>query len=101
MNVLVTGSGRSGSWIIRGEQLGRAMGATVLANAIDIGPFDVAVVVKRPPVDLVRRIHTAAVPLVWDIVDRGQAPVADDLHHRIRVSVGRLHPEIEVEKGLA
>ena len=74
MNLLVTGSGKSGSWQIRGVELGRAMGATVLANAIDIGPFDVAVVVKRPPVDLVRRIHDAAVPLVWDIVDAWPQP---------------------------
>lgn len=78
MNVLVTGSGRSGSFQIRGEQLGRAMGATVLANAIDIGPFDVAVVVKRPPADLVRRIHESAVPLVWDIVDAWPQPHGND-----------------------
>ena len=78
MNLLVTGSGKSGSWQIRGVELGRAIGATVLANAIDIGPFDVALVVKRPPVDLVRRIHDAAVPLVWDIVDAWPQPHGND-----------------------
>lgn len=78
MNVLVTGSGKSGSWQIRGVELGRAMGATVLANAIDIGPFDVALVVKRPPAELVRRIHDAAVPLVWDIVDAWPQPHGND-----------------------
>lgn len=97
MNVLVTGSGRSGSWIIRGEQVGRAMGATVLANAIDIGPFDVAVVVKRPPVDLVRRIHDAAVPLVWDIVDAWPQPHGNDWTHGecmawLRTQVQALRP---------
>lgn len=74
MNILVTGSGRSGSWQIRGEQLGRTMGATVLPAAIDIAPFDVAVVVKRPPAELVQRIHRADVPLVWDVVDAWPQP---------------------------
>lgn len=78
MNILVTGNGRSGSWQIRGEQLGREIGATVLANAIDIGPFDLAVVVKRPPPDLVRRIHEADVPLVWDVVDAWPQPHGND-----------------------
>lgn len=78
MNVLVTGNGRSGSFQIRGVQLGREIGATVLANAIDIGPFDLAVVVKRPPADLLRRIHEADVPLVWDIVDAWPQPHGND-----------------------
>lgn len=75
MNILVTGrGGASGSWQIRGEQLGRAIGATVLANAIDIAPFDVAVVVKRTPRDLVHRIRQAGVPLVYDVVDGWPQP---------------------------
>lgn len=75
MNILVTGSGgKAGSWAVRGEQLGRAIGATVLANAIDIAPFDLAVIVKRPPPDLLRRIREAAVPMVWDIVDAWPQP---------------------------
>lgn len=69
MNILITGSGRSGSFQIRGVQLGKAIGATVLANAIDIAPFDLVVVVKRTPTDLIERIRRADVPLVWDIVD--------------------------------
>ena len=78
MNILVTGGGKSGSWQIRGEQLGKAIGATVLPNAIDIGPFDLAVVVKRPPPDIVSRIHDAAVPLVWDVVDSHPQPGGND-----------------------
>ena len=38
MNILVTGSGRSGSWIIRGEQLGRAMGASRLSDRVTYTP---------------------------------------------------------------
>lgn len=79
MNVIVTGrGGSSGSWKIRGEQLGAAIGATVLPGAIDIDPFDVAVVVKRTPGDLVARIHRAGVPLVYDIVDGWPQPEGND-----------------------
>ena len=74
MKVLFTGSGSSGSWQIRGVQLGRALGATVEPKAINVAGFDVAVVVKRPPADLVARIHAAGVPLVWDVVDAWPQP---------------------------
>jgi hypothetical protein len=75
VNLLVTGKGgSSGSWQIRGEQIGKAIGATVLPGAIDIGPFDLAVVVKRTPGDMVERIHRAGVPLVYDIVDGWPQP---------------------------
>lgn len=74
MKVLVTGSGRSGSWRIRGEQLGRAIGATVLPEAIDVAQYDAVVLVKRPPPDLLGRIHAAKVPLIWDVVDAWPQP---------------------------
>ena len=74
MKVLVTGSGRSGSWRIRGEQLGRAIGATVLPEAIDVAQYDVVILVKRPPPDLLARIHAARVPLIWDVVDAWPQP---------------------------
>lgn len=78
LNILVTGSGASGSWQVRGAQLGRAIGATVLAKAVDIGPFDAAVVVKRPPPDMVARVHRAGVPLIWDVVDAWTQPAGND-----------------------
>jgi hypothetical protein len=76
MNILVTGSGTSGSWQIRGVQLGAAIGATVQPNAGDdvIRGHDLAIVVKRPPADLVQRIQRAGVPLVWDVVDAWPQP---------------------------
>lgn len=74
MNILVTGRGKSGSWVIRGEQLGAAIGAEVVPNALDIGPYDVAVMVKRPRMDLVDRARRAHVPLVWDVVDPWPQP---------------------------
>ncbi len=78
MNVLVTGSGKSGSWQIRGAQLGAAIGATVQVNALDIAAHDIAVVVKRPPIALVERIHRAGVPLVYDVVDAWPQPVGNE-----------------------
>lgn len=74
MKILVTGRGTSGSWQVRGEQLGRAIVATVLPNAVDVAAFDVAVVVKRPPAGMTERIHRAGVPLVWDVVDAYPQP---------------------------
>ena len=78
MKVLVTGRGTSGSWQIRGAQLGHAIGATVEPNAADADGFDVAVVVKRPSLDLVQRIHKRRVPLVWDIVDAWPQPLGNN-----------------------
>lgn len=74
LNLLFTGSGRSGSWQIRGEQLGRAVGATVLPNAVDVDNFDLVVVVKRVPPELLMRLHAAHVKFVWDIVDAWPQP---------------------------
>lgn len=74
MNVLVTGRGTSGSWKIRGEQLGRTIGADVIPDARDVARYDVAILVKRTRGDLVERIHAAGVPLVWDVVDAWPQP---------------------------
>lgn len=74
MNVLITGRGTSGSWQIRGEQLGRAMGATVQPRALDVAAFDAVVIVKRAEQELVDRVHRAGVPLVWDVVDAWPQP---------------------------
>lgn len=74
MQILMTGRGTSGSWQIRGVQLGRALGATVMPEARDVAPYDVAVLVKRPTSDLLQRIHGADVPLIWDVVDAWPQP---------------------------
>jgi hypothetical protein len=75
MKVLVTGRGGStGSWAIRGEQIGRAIGATVEANANCVKGFDLAVVVKRPRADMLSRLRQRGVPVVWDVVDSWPQP---------------------------
>lgn len=78
MSILFTGRGTSGSWQIRGVQLGRAMGATVMPEARDVAAHDVAVLVKRPTPDLLQRLRRAEVPTVWDIVDAWPQPVGND-----------------------
>lgn len=76
LRILFTGKGTSGSWQIRGVQLGGAIGATVVAQASRavIEAHDLVVLVKRGPDDLVRRIHGAGKPLVWDVVDAWPQP---------------------------
>lgn len=78
MKILVTGSGSSGSWRIRGEQLGAAIGADVLPRATAVRGYDLAIVVKRPPLDLIQRLHEARVPIFYDVVDAWPQPQGND-----------------------
>jgi len=77
VNLLVTGRGTSGSWCIRGQQLGEAIGATVQANASRLSGFDLGIVVKRAPADLLHRLRVAKLPLVYDVVDGWPQPVGN------------------------
>jgi len=77
MNFLMTGTGASGSWKIRGEQLGREIGAKVQPKALDVGGYHFAIVVKRPPLDLLERLQKAEVPIVWDVVDAWPQPLGN------------------------
>lgn len=77
MNLLVTGRGTSGSWQIRGVQLGKAIGATVLPQAVDVDPFDAVVIVKRALPDLGMRARLAGVLVIWDVVDAWPQPVGN------------------------
>jgi hypothetical protein len=97
MRALVTGRGTAGSWSIRGEQLGRAIGAHVEAMARDVGGFDVAVLVKRPHGDLLRRLRHMAVSVVWDVVDAWPQPAGnrwcrDECMAWLRTQVQEIQP---------
>lgn len=81
MNVLMTGRGTSGSWAIRGVQLGTAIGAAVIAKAIDVAPYDLAVLVKRPTEELLQRLQRANVRIVWDVVDSWPQPPGNEWSH--------------------
>jgi hypothetical protein len=71
MNVLFTGKGSSGSWKIRGEQLGHALHAVVKPKATrqDCQAADLIVVVKRISSDLLANIRKSGKPWVFDAVD--------------------------------
>jgi len=82
MHVLMTGRGTSGSWQIRGVQLGHAIGAAVVPNALDVAPYDVAILVKRPTAELLHRFRRAGTKVVWDVVDAWPQPVGNEWNKR-------------------
>lgn len=69
--ILVTGSGTSGSWKCRGEQLGGAVGARVVPRATrhDMSTADLVVIVKRPLPEIVEAARSLRKPIVLDMVD--------------------------------
>jgi len=71
MRILATGKGTSGSWRIRGDQLGAAIGATVAPMATDaqIKVADLVVLVKRAPEELLARLRRSGKRIVLDVVD--------------------------------
>lgn len=71
MKILFTGNGTSGSWKIRGEQLGAACGGIVKPKATrqDIKQVDIVVVVKRISEQLLSDIRAAGKPWIFDVVD--------------------------------
>jgi len=74
MKVAVTGRGGAGSWIMRGEQLGHAIGAHVEPKMRSFRGFDAVVVVKRTPPEVIDGIRAAGVPWFYDIVDAYPQP---------------------------
>lgn len=77
MKLLVTGRGTSGSWKIRGEQLGAALGATVKQGVTesDCRGADVVYVVKRVNDRLLTALRRAGRPWVYDILDAYPQPL--------------------------
>ncbi len=104
MRILITGKGgKSGSWAIRGCQLGEAIGATVqpLASAGDIETAGLVVVVKRTPLELIERIRAAGKRWVFDMVDcwpqpAGNAWNEDQAAKWLRRQLGDLRPDAVV-----
>jgi hypothetical protein len=71
MNLLFTGRGNSGSWQIRGEQLGLALGARIAQGIApaDCKAADVVVVVKRLTDHTAAVLKKAGTPWVFDALD--------------------------------
>lgn len=70
MKILMTGRGTSGSWQIRGVQVGEAIGAEVEPMALR-STADIAIAVKRVPEALAQALRGR---LVWDVVDAFPQP---------------------------
>lgn len=76
-SVVVTGWGNSGSWEVRGRQLGSAMGARVewrVQHAELLTDADVVIYIKRVNNAALAAIRASGKPWVWDIVDAWPNP---------------------------
>ncbi len=71
---LILGNGKSGSWKIRGEQLGAAIGATVAVHPRSVIGFERAVFVKRVDPRVLGLVRAAKLLIVWDVVDAWPQP---------------------------
>lgn len=78
MKLLVTGKGGAGSWTVRGEQLGAAIGATVKPHATrdDVRDCDLAIVVKRTPDAVIEALRAERRRWVLDVVDFYPQPLS-------------------------
>ena len=97
--ILITGKGTSGSWHIRGVQLGDAIGATVIPNASasQMAAHDLVVLVKRPTPALLDCLEAARKPVVWDVVDSQPQPEANQWRREeairwLRASIKQIKP---------
>lgn len=98
MKLLVTGKGTSGSWQIRGEQLGKAMNAKVQRMAPSCDGFDRIILVKRPVPALMDVLRKRTCPLIWDIVDSWPQPIGNEWSkglamHWLRETLNQIRPE--------
>lgn len=75
MNLLIVGSGK-GSWIMRGQQLGAALGARVSSDPTpaDFAWATIVVLVKRAGLLWAPTVHRYGLPLVWDALDFWKQP---------------------------
>lgn len=80
MSLVITGRGTSGSWQIRGVQMAAALGIDAVPNLRTPHPYKAAVVVKRLPQSLLDQLHSARVPIVYDIVDAWPQPHGNTWH---------------------
>lgn len=75
MKALFTGRGGNGSWEVRGNQLGAAVGSVKINATLDeCRQADVIVVVKRIPPQLLAAIRSSGRPWAYDIVDAYPQP---------------------------
>lgn len=97
--VLFFGRGASGSWRIRAEQLGAAVGGAVdsTPNAYALNDVDIAVLVKRCYEPTLTLVHSRGLPIVWDVVDAWPQPVGNNWDARtamnwLRTELAHIRP---------
>jgi len=97
MNVLMVGSGK-GSWAMRGQQLGAALGARVLSQPTeaDLHWADVVVLIKRAGLQFCRDVQRIGKPIVWDALDFWKQPAENRLTEI--EAVRRLNAEAAIVK---
>lgn len=102
MKILITGKGgKSGSWQIRGVQLGAVIGATVksMASLEDCLEADVIVGVKKIPEPLLENIRKSKKPFILDLIDGWPQP---SVHSRetakawLNSAIANFHPDAVV-----
>src|SRR5262245_5426180 len=89
MKILIVGGGKGGSWQIRGEQLGAALGARVTSTPTsdDLAWADIVVLVKRAALQWAPAVRAHGLPLVWDALDFWAQPMehsADEFRARAK-----------------
>lgn len=97
----MTGSGKSASWQIRGEQLGEALGAhrAPLAASLPLDVYDITVLVKRPTAAILGKPR--AIPVVWDVLDAWPQPRGNEWDQKaclswLRAELGQVRPDAAI-----
>ena len=83
MRIAMTGRGTSGSWQIRGVQLGSAIGADLKPNVVFTSAFreyDTVIVVKRITEANLRAVQASKRRIIWDVVDAWPQPEGNGWH---------------------
>src|SRR3990170_2767242 len=75
LKILIVGSGK-GSWEMRGQQLGAALGARVTTTPTrdDWAWAELAILVKKHGAKWAQTATLAGVPVVWDALDCWRQP---------------------------
>lgn len=95
MNILIVGAGK-GSWVMRGQQLGAALGARVTSSPTDADFTwcDLVVLVKKHAVHFAPRAHKAGKPIVWDALDFWSQPAQNSYTRDAALLALRSHAKI-------
>lgn len=102
MNLLIIGRGQ-GSWIMRGQQLGAALGARVTSHPTDadFAWASVVILIKRDGPTWARKAHEAGLPVVWDALDFWRQPMDNaasevGAHDMLRHQLDLVEPDLFV-----